>query len=76
MTQPSIGEGNLLREPEETSGAPAGDSSHATPILGVCTLVERVPPLLVLEPQLHRRSSRRAVWSALRPIQQIYLDLI
>ena len=31
------------------------------PILGVRTLVERVPPLLVLEPQLHRPSSRGAV---------------
>ena len=46
------------------------------PILGVCTLVERVPPLLVLEPQLHRPSSRGAVRSAMRLSQQIYLDLI
>ena len=43
---------------------------------GVCTLVERVPPLLVLEPQLHRPSSHRAVRSAMRLSQQIYLDLI
>ena len=47
------------------------------PILGVRTLVERVPPLLVLVPQLHRPSSRRAaVRSAMRLSQQIYLDLI